>query len=164
MNKLFNNPKPAIAAIILIILLFAAYKQGNATEMELGATYTGEFNGGFALTINERIFNDKIDVGVTLFSEQNWKDVHVGNNGAFWAAFVAQKPEQWWKVLPSEVSIGASSWIKTQSPINGCLLGYTLGLKWRFGDHASVGIRHWSNAGTCPPNRGQDLLNIGWRF
>lgn len=161
--KLFNNPKPVVVVIILIILLFSAYK-ANATEMEIAATYTGEFNGGVALSISERLFDNKMDIGVSLISEQEWENVSIGNNGNVWAAFIATKPDNWWMVLPTEVSIGPSAWIKTQSPINGCILGYMLGLKWRLGDHSSVGIRHWSNAGTCKPNRGQDLLTFGWRF
>jgi hypothetical protein len=161
--KLFNNPKKAVALIMLVILLFAAYKS-EATEMELGATYTGEFNGGYGITIIERVFDGKMDIGVALISDQQWENVSVSNNGNFFLSYVATRPENWWIVLPTEVHIGASHWIKTQSPINGCHLGYLLGLKWRVTDHASIGIRHWSNAGTCRPNRGQDILTFGWRF
>jgi hypothetical protein len=160
--KLFNNPGKAIVAILLVITLFVAYK-AKATEIELGPTYTGEFNGGAALTLSER-FADKIDVGVAIISAQSWERVNIGNNGNFWFAYVAERPDTWWKPLPSEVHIGGAYWFKTQSPINGCKESYLLGLKWRFGDHASVGIRHWSNAGICSPNRGQDLLTFGWRF
>ncbi len=162
-NKLFNNPKPAIIAIIMIILGFATYK-ANATEMELGAAYTGEFNGGFGLTVIERVFDGKIDLGIAIISDQQWDNVSVSNNGFIFAAFVAEKPGSWFKILPSEISLGATYWIKTQSPINGCQLGYMLSLKWLLTEQASIGIRHASNGGTCKPNRGQDLLMVGWRF
>ncbi len=162
-KKLFNNPKKAVVAIILIILMFAAYKQAGATEIEVGATYTGEFNGGGALTLSERVFNDKLDVGVAIISPQSWEEVKVGNNGNFWFAFVAERPSHWVKVLPSEVHIGGGYWFKTQSPINGCKETFLLGVKWRV-KRFSVGVRHWSNAGICSPNRGQDLLTFGWRF
>ena len=148
--------------ILLVITLFVAYK-AKATELEVGAAYTGEFNGGVGLTLSER-FADKIDLGVALFSDQQWEAVDVDNNGNFWFAYVAEKPATWVVGLPDEVHIGGGYWFKTQTPINGCKETFLLGLKWRLGDHASVGIRHWSNAGICSPNRGQDLLTFGWRF
>lgn len=164
MNKIFNNPKTTVAIIILVILMFVAYKQAEATEIEGGLTYASEFNGGYSLTVMERVLDNKIDLGVTLISEQDYakENLKLKNNGNVWASFIATKPENWTPLMPTEVSIGAAYWIETSRFI-GCRLGYQLGIKYRFGD-ASIGVRHWSNAGSCRPNRGQDLLTIGWRF
>lgn len=162
MNKLFNNPKGAVIAIVVLILLFVAYKANAETEVELGATYSGEFNDGYALSLVER-FSGRFDLGVTLVGEQNYKGHVVENNGAVWFAYIAKRPDSWVKVLPSEVTIGAAHWVETNRFI-GCQQGYTLGLKWRFGSSASVGVRHFSNAGICKPNRGQDILTFGWSF
>ena len=159
----FNNPGKAIVAILLVISLFVAYK-AKATEVEVGPTYTGEFNGGIALTLSERILDDKLDIGVALIGPQSWEQVNIDHNANFWFAYVAKKPETWIVGLPDEVHLGGGVWFKTQSPINGCYPTFLMGLKWRLGDHASIGIRHWSNAGVCSPNRGQDLLTFGWRF
>lgn len=159
--KLFNNPKPVVIGIVVVILLFVGYK-ANATEMEIGPTFSGEFNGGYALSIVER-FADKIDVGVTLVGEQDFKGDVIENNGRVFVAFVAQRPENWFKILPSEVAIGATHWVETNRFI-GCQQGYTLRLKWRLTAYASVGVDHSSNAGICKPNRGQDILTFGWRF
>lgn len=158
--KLFDNPKPAVIGIVIVILLFVAYK-AKATELELGATYSGEFNDGYALSLVER-FGDKFDLGVTLIGEQDYKGEVVENNGAVWFGYVAERPKSWVSLLPSEVTIGAAHWIETNRFI-GCQQGYMLALKWRF-KNASLGIRHWSNAGICKPNRGQDVLTFGWRF
>lgn len=158
--RLFNNPKPAVFLIVLFLLLFFAY-QAWAAEVEVGPTYTGGFNGGVGLTFSERF--SAIDVGVSLISDQQWDGVSVSNNGNVWAAYVARRPATWWPILPSELSLGPSVWIKTQDPIAGCVLGYMLSLKYRIGQ-GSIGVRHWSNAGTCKPNRGQDLLTFGWAF
>jgi hypothetical protein len=168
LQKLLNNPKKTVLMILAFVALFLSYlffgaDDAQAVEFEAGPTYTGEFNGGFGVMFSER-FAGKYDVGITLISEQDWEAVHATNNGNFWAAYVAKRPDRFWKFLPSEFSLGPSAWIKTQSPINGCILGYHLGLKYRFGDHVSVGVRHWSNAGSCKPNRGQDLLTVGWTF
>lgn len=163
MKKLFDNPKKAVVLIILVILTFAAYKQASATEMEVGPTYTSQFNGGIGLSIIERF--GPVDLGVSLIGKQEWENVEVENNGVAWAAFVAERPEHWWTKLPAEVHIGTGLWFqKDRSPITSCHATFLLGLKWRLGDHASVGIRHWSNAGVCDKNRGQDVLTFGWRF
>ena len=76
-----------------------------------------------------------------------------------------KKPDRFWNWVPNELHLGANYWIKTQSPINGCNVGYVLGLRkslpW---DDWYVNWRHFSNGGTCKPNRGQDLLTIGYSF
>lgn len=162
LTRLFNNRKPVAIAVLVFVLLFASY-QAFAGEFEVGPTFTSEFNGGAGLTYSQRVM-PKLDLGVSLISSQEWDDgrVSIGNNGNVWLAFVAERPASW-RYVPHELTIGPSVWIKTQSPINGCVLGYTLGFKYRFGDWG-VGWRHWSNAGTCKPNRGQDLLVFSRRF
>lgn len=162
--KLFNNPKKAVYVIVAILVLFLAYK-ANASEVEFGPTYTGEFNGGAGLIFTER-FGDKIDLGIALFSDQEWDEGtdRVNNNGMVFGSFIAPKPESWWTVLPSEVQVGAGMWFKEQNPINGCYATFHMGLKWYLGDRATVNIRHWSNGGVCKGNRGQDILTFGWRF
>lgn len=163
MKNLFDNPKPVVYAIVGIILLFSAYKC-QATEIEFGPTYTGEFNGGAALTISERFLDGKMDFGITLVGEQEDNGLTIPNNGNVWVAFVAEKPAGWWAIAPSEVHIGAAYWIEEQKYLIGSRQTYLLGLKWRFKDHYSIGIRHWSNAGTTDLNQGQDVLTFGYRF
>lgn len=169
MGKLFNNPPKVVLLVLAFLLLFLAYLKwgpsADAAEFEAGPTFTSEFNGGLGIILKER-FLDKYDVGVTLLSEQTWDDgsKYVGNNGNVWAAYVAKRPMDWWIIFPDEMAIGPSVWIKKQSPINGCEMGYMLNLKYRVGDNFSIGVRHWSNAGICKPNRGQDLLTIGYKF
>lgn len=159
--KLFNNPKKAVIAIVIVLALFVAYK-AKATEMEVGPTYTSQFNGGVALSVIERF--GPVDLGVTLVGEQEWENVKVKNNGLVWAGYVAERPKNWVKILPSEVAVGAGYWFQEdRPPITSCHSTFMLGLKWRVKDF-SVGIRHWSNAGVCDKNRGQDVLTFGWRF
>lgn len=159
--KLFDNPKKAVVMIVIVIIMFFAYK-AQATEAELGATYSGEFNDGYSLSLIERFADGKIDVGITVVGEQKYRDMIVENNGAIWLGYVAKKPDNWFAALPAEVTIGAAHWIETNRFI-GCQQGYMLGLKWRY-KSASIGIRHFSNAGVCKPNRGQDMLTFGWSF
>ncbi len=164
MNKLFDNPKGAVIGIVIVLLLFFAYK-AKATEAEIGPTYSGEFNGGAGLIVTERIFDNKIDFGIALISEQDFdkENLRLDNNGTVFAAFVATKPDKWWKGFPTEVHLGPAYWIHTSRFI-GDELGFMLALKWHIGKHQTINIRHWSNAGTTKPNHGQDLLTWGWRF
>jgi len=158
----FDNKKPVIIAIIILIALFTSYK-AFSTELQVGPTYTGEFNGGIALVLSERVLDNKIDFGFSLFSEQTFNGQTTSNNGNVFVAFVATKPDKFWKFLPTEVSLGAVHWVKTDDRLIGSKQGYQLGIKYRFGQF-SVGILHESNAGIVRPNRGQDSLMFGWRF
>lgn len=166
-KKILNIPKGAAIGVVLFVLLFIAYNAlsaSQAAELEVGATYTGEFNKGAALAFSERL-GGRWDVGLGLVSAQTWDDGvdTAENNGHVWGAFVIERPERWYPIFPSELSLGINYWFKENPPINGCQEGYMLGLKYRFKDF-SIGWRHMSNAGTCRPNRGQDLLMFGWRF
>ena len=156
----FDNKKSVVIALLVLFLLFVSYGV-FAAEIEVGPTYTGEFNGGTGLVVTERVFDGKIDIGVALMGEQTWEGITVGNNGNVFFAFVAKRPERWWKVLPSEVTFGAAHWIKTDKNLIGSRQGFMLGIKWRFKERYSAGIRHWSNSGVVKPNRGQDFPNLG---
>lgn len=164
LQRIFDNPKPAIIGILIVLALFGAYA-ALATEVEIGPTYAGKFNNGAGLVLTERVANGKIDLGLALISEQDFdkENLKLGNNGNVFAAFCQTKPESWIVIFPADVCIGGAYWISTNRFI-GDELGFHLALKWRLGEHASVNIRHWSNAGTSKPNRGQDLLTFGWRF
>lgn len=171
LQKLFNNPKKAVIAIVIVILLFISYAalaEDDHLEVAIGPTYTGEFNGGVALSLSKR-FHRNFDVGITMVSAQEWEQVDIGNNGAAWMRFVAHRPENWTPLLPAEVYIGANYWFKEQSPINGCKEGFLLGLAWdvslgSFWPNV-IGVDHRSNGGVCNgANRGQDMLMLGWRF
>ena len=166
--KLFDNPKKAVYIILAFVLLFLVYLEWGPTadgaEFEIGAAHTGEFNGAVAIVFSER-FKDVFDVGITLIGEQQWEQVDppIGNNGNVWAQYVAKRPDNWWRILPSELGVGAAYWIKTDRLIIGCHVGYWLSIKWRV-KKWSLAWRHGSNAGICDSNRGQDLVLIGRRF
>ena len=172
--KLFDNPKPVVFAIMAVVGMFLLYKcsDAHAGEIEFGPTFTGEFNGGVHISYSERVRVDgaAIDLGLTLIGEQDFKGETIGNNGNVWVSFVAEKPDGWWGILPGEISIGAAYWINKDSRLIGDELGYQLGVRWLLPEDwprwapDAIGVRHWSNAGTAKPNRGQDVLALGWRF
>ena len=79
MKTPFNNPKPVIVAIVALLVLFVSYKS-CAGEMEIGATFTGEFNGGVGLLYSARALDDRVDFGIHIIGEQSWDGNTVANN------------------------------------------------------------------------------------
>jgi hypothetical protein len=162
LQKLFNNANHIVVVIVLFVVLFLAYKTADAQEVDVGGTFLSEFNGGFGIAYSHRV-TPSIDIGLALISEQSFYDTTLENNANFNVRFIRERPEDWWAVLPDELSLGGAYWIHT-SRVIGCNVGFDLGLRWRLGDHWGFGWRHWSNAGTCKPNHGQDLAFISYRF
>lgn len=162
LGGLLDNPKPAVFLILIFVLGFFTLRgcEAEASEgrVELGPTYTGEFNGGFGLIYTER-FKGKWDIGIALLGEQKWDGITTGNNGNVFGQRIVKSPKERF-----EMGIGAAYWINTDRNLIGCHLGFTLSARWNITDRIPLTLRHWSNAGTCRPNRGQDLLTIGWRF
>lgn len=157
---MFNN-KPG--AVVLILLFVAAYlwsRNAEAEELtgafELGATITSaEFNGGYGLVYTERVA-DVWDIGLQLMSDQQFEDKDIGNNGGFMVQRIVERGK--W-----EMGLGGSYWIETSNVI-GCHTAFAMNIKYKFSRNWHASWRHWSNAGICEHNKGQDLLTIGWRF
>lgn len=184
--KLFNNPKKEVWFIVAFLALFfglMAYNARAESRLEFGTTYTstfvgeleressrlefaagytGEFNGGVGMVFTER-FKGKYDIGLALIGEQEWETkwgpVSVEPNGNVFAQRIVKTPAGRF-----EAGLGAGYWIKAPTRITGCNLAFTMSLRWNITQRIPLTVRHWSNAGSCPPNRGQDLLSIGWRF
>ena len=159
--KIFDNPKPAVYMILAFLvgffLLRSCEVEASEATLEIGPTFSGEFNGGMGLVYTER-FNGTWDVGTMIMSDQTWNDgnSHAGNNGGLFGQRIV-------RYKSFEMGLGASYWIN-QSALIGDEFAWALSLGWQFNDHASLRIRHWSNAGTVDRNRGQDILTFGWTF
>ena len=152
MKKLFNNPKPVVYAIAVFLVAFFSMRTCEAGSVEAGPTLLN----GYGLVYTERLYG-KWDVGIMLISEQQWDDVPmVRNNGGAFVQRIVSRGN-------FELGIGVARWINT-SRVIGCEFGFALSAGYDFGRHWTVHARHWSNGGTCSPNRGQDLFTIGYRF
>jgi hypothetical protein len=159
--KLFNNPKKTVIFVVSLLVLAFAYRGCHAGEahVELGPTFTGEFNGGIGLMYTERF--GRFDLGIMLIGEQKFEGKTVPNNGGVNLNFVMHRPDHFWPFLPDEIHVGPSAWIDPDDDLVTGHLGYNLGVRWNIGKRFHIGIRHWSNAGTKGRNRGQDLLVFG---
>lgn len=165
MKRILDNPKPVVYAIVLFLVLAFSYRACSADDgyLEIGPTFTGGFNGGVGLMYSERV-SPHWDFGLHLIGEQTWNGAVTGNNGGLTVSYVFKRPDSFFRFLPDEMHLGPAVWIETDDRLIGCQLGYNLGIRYRLGSRFHLGIRHWSNAGVCKPNRGQDLLVLGARF
>lgn len=160
----FNNPRAIQIAIALFLLAFVVLRctesEAAETTIELGAAIASDDLSGIALGFSERFYG-KWEVGAMLYGEQDFRkpegDLTIGNNAIFYAGRVVN----WQRRL--ELSLGLAYWQNTNR-LGGCHTTFALGVGLRLSTHAWLSARHFSNAGTCTPNSGQDSLTFAWRF
>lgn len=167
LEKLFNNPKPARWAIVGFIILFfflIFHENANAeTRIDMGIPMVSlHYEEPTSDLIFSEIF-DKWVVGMGLIGEQTDKyDREVGNNMfAFGERRVCSNS--------GKMCLGLGlAYFQHTSFVVGSNLNYTLSIEYNF-EHKGwlpdyFVIRHFSNAGTSPPNPGQNLFNFGYSF
>lgn len=159
MKKLFNNKPNVVVAIVIFVLLFGWLVVSEAKAegtFELGPTWLSGFdNNGYGFVYTERVA-EKWDLGLHLISEQDFYNTVIPNNGGFFVQRVVCKGNFC-------MGLGATRWINT-SRLIGSEFTFGLMVGYQFNDQWGVRIRHWSNAGTKKPNRGQDLLTLTYTF
>lgn len=156
-----GNKKSVVIAVAIMISVFALWRcsPANADEgvMDVGATYTGGFNGGTAFSYSERLAG-KWDIGVKVISEQSWEGNHARNNGGIFGQRIVKSPGGRF-----ELGVGFAYFIGT-SPLIGCHGAFELSARYNITPKITLTYRHNSNGSICDQNRGQDVLSIGWRF
>ncbi len=163
MNKLFNNPKPAIIAIVLFIMCWLWMRSCEGeTLFTVGAGMTSaEFSDSTGIIFSER-FNDKWQVDLVLIGEQagNFKEgtTQIRNNFSIGVSRIVMSRHKRF-----ELGLGVAKWQNT-SRIFGCDMTFHLNLAWNIQRRWALTWDHWSNAGTCTPNSGQELISIRYKF
>ena len=146
-----------ILAVFLVLLAFFFYKEANGAEFEAGpGLLSGEYSEGGALIINERV--GKWDVGGGYISKQYChctSPTDLKENIFFHGQRIVE-----YKM--AEIGIGAAYFQNTNRAL-GKNLTWSLSLGFG-GEHWSMRLRHFSNAGSGSPNLGQDLLTLGYKF
>ena len=153
MKDIFNNPKKTVYAILLFIVLYFTIRgcESQASSVEGGPSILS----GYGLVYTESL-TDKWDVGLVMVSDQEWKDQSADNNGGFFVQRLVRYKR-------FQMGLGAAYWIAT-SQLIGSNVGYHLSIHFDLTDKWRFNVRHWSNAGATPNNRGQDLLTLGYMF
>ena len=146
-----------IILVFVLVLIFFLYEEANAVELEIGpAVLSGEYSEGGALIINESV--GKWDIGGGYISKQvchcNYPD-DLKENIFFHGQTIVE-----YKMV--EIGIGSAYFQNTNRAL-GKNLTWSLSLGFG-GEHWSVRMRHFSNAGSGSPNLGQDMVTIGYQF
>ena len=146
-----------VVIAFIIALIFFFYKEANAVEIEAGPGFlSGEYSEGGAVIINESV--GKWDIGGGYFSKQTCHCRYPDDlkENIFFHGQRIVEYKKW------ELGIGAAYFQNTNRAL-GKNLTWSLSVGFG-GEHWSVRIRHFSNAGSGSPNLGQDLLTIGYAF
>ena len=155
----FNNSRVALYVIGVFLLGFlglrACEAQAAETIVEGEIAIVSLESEGYTLGITER-FAGKYDIGVNLIGEQTTHGEKVDNNFIVHADRVVT-----WKSV--ELNLGLAYW-QDKNRLNGCHGGFSLGGAFNLNEKLAVRWRHFSNAGTCSPNVGQDMLLVAWKF
>jgi len=142
-----------IGVIATFLITFFTLRACEASTIELGSSIATDWRSP-ALVYTESL--GKWDLGVALIGPQSWDNVTAPINGTIFAQRIVKKGG-------FSMGLGGATWIKT-SRLIGCPIGYTLSLAYDLTKRFGLHYRHWSNGGTCAPNRGQDLLSFGVNF
>ena len=144
--------------VFVLLLGWMFWKEANAAEFELGpGILSGEYSEGWAVILNQDV-GEHWRIGGGVITEQychcNYP-ADLETNIFFHGQRVVK-----YKLL--EMGIGAGYFQNTNRALGKNLTwSLSLGLA---GEHWSVRLRHFSNAGSGKPNLGQDMVTLGYRF
>ena len=162
-SKLNVNGVWVVLAFIVLLILFAL-NEAEALELEAGPTIlSGEYAEGGSMLVTERFGEGNVygrwAVGFGYVSKQychcNWPADLEENN-----LFQLQRVIDYER---AELGIGMAYFTNTNRAL-GKNMTWSLSLGWRFNDHWTMRVRHYSNAGSGSPNLGQDMLTLGYKF
>ena len=158
--NLFNNKDKIKIVILSFLILFIGFLSCESikaeTVFEAGATsLSADFSGGADIFITER-WDRKWNMGIGLLGEQTTKyDVNINNNLMLFGERTVYRQDFY-------LGLGLA-YLGNTTAVNGSHLNYLLSVGYDWNNWGIV-LRHISNAGTSPPNSGQELLNIRYAF
>lgn len=169
LGRLFDNPRPAryvILGFIILIGFFLAYEVKAETTIELGApaiSYKFTTANGPLFIISER--TEKWNVGFGLIGQQEDKHNRVISNNIFIHGQRIVRGRGW---LDHTILGVGLAYFNNTTPNMGCNINFSLSLEYNKRQKSLIPdyfvIRHFSSAGSCRPNAGQDAFLIGWYF
>lgn len=148
-----------LAFVILMGLGFCREAQAEVS-MEIGPPMlSGEYSKGAAGSITERF--DLWAVGLGVISSQEVTD----RSGTHYdlRSQLFMWIERRVQLGKFELGIGPA-YLNAINRANGSNFNATLLIEYRPGDHWTLSIRHFSNAGSVSPNMGQDMILVGYVF
>ena len=151
-----------IIAAFMLLAFFGLSREAKAdVSLELGATFlSGEYAQGQVLLLTEQF--DRYSVGVGYITKQRVVDrsgtlYNIRENILIQAMRHIRITEKF------NMGIGVAYFNGTNRAL-GSNLEFSLLVRYDFSDRLSMNIRHYSNAGSSPPNMGQDMITFGYTF
>jgi len=130
-------------------------------SLEVGPMFlSGEYSEGGALILSERF--DKYSVSLGYIMEQ-WVTprteprTHIRENLFVQGQRHFDLSQKW------ELGVGVV-YLNSISRVQGSNFNASLMVRYNINDRFTLNVRHFSNAGSAPPNMGQDMLTIGYNF
>lgn len=156
------KPLYIIIAFLMLLALGLSREASAETGVEVaGGFLSGSFSRGGALYLNER-FHKKYSVAMGYISEQ-WVTprkeprTYVRPNLCFQAMRHVGVTENF------ELGLGPAYCTATNRAL-GSNVSAALEMRYYLGARGYAFLRHYSNAGSKPPNMGQDIIGLGFRF
>jgi len=151
----------ALVAVLLALFLFGASKCAKAEPVitaEAGLAVMRASTPALRLSVEwpKAAHNADFQCGLSLIGPYEFKGANA--NQAVADCLVVVQP-----FAALDVGVGPA-YLQNVDQINGSHFNFALMARYRFGDRWALAWRHWSNAGTKPPNYGRDLLVLGYSF
>ena len=161
-KKLFDNPKPALYAIVvfvgLMLLLFSVKSRGEELYFDAGSAVARGETPAIGLNIAWKEagpVNTDYELGFKLIGSSTYRDEDQSNQFVVHGMLV-----DGWKNF--EMGMGFA-YFNVESDYT-CQFTYSLLARYRFTQRIHLQAHHFSSAGSCDPNVGRDVVTFGWRF
>jgi len=153
----------AIIGMFMLLLFYAFGKEAKAdVSVEIGPTFlSGQYADGQVLTLNEQ-FDNGYSLGVGYITKQVVTD-RAGDTYYLRENVFIQGMRHVTVTEKFNLGLGVG-YVNSTNRVLGSNFVFSLLVRYDFTDRWSANIRHFSNAGSSPPNMGQDMITIGYSF
>ncbi len=162
-RKLEAAVKPIVLISALLLLVFYGFSREARADvsLEAGATFlSGEYAKGQTMILSEKF--DRYSVSVGYITDQVVIDRSKTRN-ELRANIFLQAMRHVNITEKFNLGVGVAYFNGTNRALGS---NFTIALLVRYdlSDRLSLNIRHYSNAGSAPPNMGQDMITVGYTF
>ena len=162
-----------LIGLLLLLFIFGAYKEAKAEiTVEAGAGFlSGQYSQGQALIFTERWggpYGTRYAIGMGYITKQEVIPRTEPLTQVRENLFVQAQRRVSFNIKGCKhdcISIGIGvAYFNATNRALGSNFTAAVSIELRPTEHWSFNIRHWSNAGSSPPNMGQDMITMGYSF
>lgn len=119
--------------------------RGETSALDLSVVYPDGLPGDADLQVGMTLIGESTLYGIDMPPQIMWRAQIVEGFGRF------------------DVGLGAA-WVRNTDIYNCSGPSFVLSLGYRFKFPVTAFVQHFSNAGSCRPNKGRDMAFLAWRF